>query len=403
MTKNSYDFLYLYGCAVSGSMPKENKHNKEDDYNLEELFKIAKQHEVWAIFFLAVKKLYNEKRIPQKYAGTFPVLNKKFISEIAFNMKKTDGAYKLCDILEKNGIECCVLKGDSAAIYYDVPESRISSDIDILINEKDENKAMEILSNSGCEVLKREKKDHHFQAIYDGKYIMEVHITLYGKTTQEIILQNKVSYSDRFETFKLKNGRTLKTLSLYDNLVFLTAHFIKHFMFSGVGIRQISDLLMFADKNKENIDFEKYFNLLKEINFFKLISVVFKIGNDYFNTNLPVECELNDDITALLLDDIFSGGVFGGGKARGENFSRYLAKKMSSSAGKYSVPLIKKIFPSYSQMRFMYPFLNEKPYLLPIAHILRYKQIIVRFFTKRHETEEKNKKTVEFLKKFDIL
>lgn len=397
MTKDFYDFLYLYGCAVSGSMPKE------DDYNLEELFKIAKQHEVWAILFLAVKKLYNEKKLSQKYAGIFPVLNKKFISEIAFNMKKTDGAYKLCDILEKNGIECCILKGDSAAVYYDVPESRISSDIDILINEKDENKAMEILSNSGCEVLKREKKDHHFQAIYDGKYVMEVHITLYGKVTQEVILQNKVSYGGELQPFKLKNGRTLKTLSLYDNLVFLTAHFIKHFMYTGVGIRQISDLLMFADKNRENLDFEKYFNLLKEINFFKLISVVFKIGNDYFNTNLPVKCEFDDDTAVLLLDDIFSGGVFGGGKLRGENFSRYLTKKMSTSAEKYSAPLIKKIFPSYSQMRSMYPFLNEKPYLLPIAHILRYKRIIVKFFTKRHETEEKNKETVEFLKKFDIL
>lgn len=396
MTKDFRSLLHLYCCSIFDLMPQK------DDYNFANIFSLAKKQEIAQSVFLSVKKL-QKSGAANLGEERFNMLNKRFLSDIAVNMKKTETIYALTDELEKNGIFFCLLKGDSIARLYAFPETRISSDVDILIDANDEKRSADILKNLGCKISKREKNHQHYTAIYNDSCVLEVHTKLYSATNENIIFKGKISYSKDYKEITLKNGRKIKTLSVYDNLVFLTAHFIKHFLNSGAGIRQVSDLLVYMNHYKNEIDFEKYFSLLKEINFLKLICTVMKIGNDYFNLEFDLPINIDDFICEKLLDDIEAGGVFGSSETRNEKFSKYLTSTISQDAKKYEKNSLKRIFPNASSMFMMYPFTRKMPYLLPIAYIMRIFKLVKRLFIKDKQSILQNEKTLEFLKLFDII
>ena len=190
------------------------------------------------------------------------------------------------------------------------------------------------------------------------------------------------------------------------HFLYLILHAFRHFTSSGLGIRQILDIMLYARHNGDEIDSDYIYNALKECNAFSFFSDIIHIGNDYLGFSQNAPCEPN--CPNALLDDIICCGVFGNAtQAQRTAFQMTnAAVSNNTSSGKFKIAL-RTIFPSKSQMMNHHPEVLQKPWLLP----LRWVQRIGRFL-KHNKNNDGNltkesiqisKKRIELLKKYKII
>lgn len=318
MTKSFEQLLYLFGAA---SLGKEVV--IEGEINVEEIRKYAIEQGIWTVIFKKLEKICDISEYKNE-----------FFSIVVKSIRKTEHNSFILKELEKNGVECCLLKGNAVSRLYHIPECRVSGDVDILINPADEKKSIQILSENGYKVDKRKTNDHHFKAYHSVGGLLEVHVMLYSKVTEEVIFNGKKFYSEPYQEITINNNRC-KTLGINDGLMYLTAHYIKHLINSGGGIRQMMDLLLYIEHYKKDIDFEKYYEILRQLRYEKLIKVVLSIGAKYFGFNYEV---VEEDLMLEVLDDTEQGGIFGFSSTdRNGFYNSYCKRRATGSKIKYNI------------------------------------------------------------------
>ena len=292
---------------------------------------------------------------------------------------------KVIEIFEKNDIDYCVLKGCTAAQLYNRCECRISGDVDILINEADEKKVEMLLSEDlKMAVTPRPKDGHHFLARHPNGGLFEIHVKLYGSTFYNIVLENKLKKGEPYRIIELKDKFKVYTLGFNDNLFFLTAHLIKHFVKEGCGIRQITDLLTYVDRYKSELDFKTYFSVLKSLRFDVLIKNIFGIGVRFFDLDLP---EYDEKFVEAILNDVENGGNFGfSEKNRKGFFDSFIESRTNMNTYKFrflmslklisgTIPTV--LFPSKAYLIGRgYRYLEKSMLLYPVAYLNRIIDVI---------------------------
>ncbi len=323
-----------------------------------------------------------------------------FLQTVAINERKMYCLRQVIENFEKAGVPYCVLKGVSIANFYYMPKLRASGDIDMFIYPDDEKRAMKILENMGMTVVPREKESQHFEARDKNGGLIEMHVTLYSKMLGDIVLKNKFSVSEPFVKTVIKDEFSVNSLGIQDNLNFLTAHLIKHFVKEGCGIRQVTDILAFINANKDKIDFEKYFSVLKEIKFDTFIKNVLGIGVRYFGLQFDIyETEISDKI----LEDIETGGNFGRSEADRDGFyESFLKIRSGMSFDKFNEKLdrrlkqraIKSVF--FPGKRLLiekgYTYLKKAPLLYPCAYICNILEAFRKLTGKKRKLSDLNYK-----------
>ena len=136
MTQDFTNMLYLFGAAALGRDIKT-----EYCKNLSRIRELSLMQEVWDVVYSGVRPKIEsgEVKIPPEI---YTALEKTFLSNVALNIQKTQFNLNSLCILEENGIKCAILKGVTISRLYAMAEARISSDMDILIEEKDEKAAI---------------------------------------------------------------------------------------------------------------------------------------------------------------------------------------------------------------------------------------------------------------------
>ena len=383
MTKSFEQLLYLFGASSLGKDV-----SFDEKLNIEEIRNFALQQGIWPTIY---NKLYNLCDVSE-YANEVLSMTIKSIRQIEFT-------FNILRAIEENGIEFCLLKGDSVARFYNKPESRISGDADILINPKDERKLSEILSQKGYKVSPRKQNDHHFKAHHPLGGLLEVHVRLYSYVTEKIIFDGLSINNEPY--MEINNGkRKYKTLGINDGLMYLTAHYIKHLVNSGGGIRQMMDLLLYIENYKREIDFDNYFNLLKKLKYEKLIRIVMSIGAKYFGFDYEIT---DEELVDRILTDTQEGGIFGHSAEKRDNFYNEYCKKRENSSRVYM--FLKKesghnFFPTKQSLINDYGYKYARfTLLIPIAWIHRYIDVILG--TRKPEVVAKD--TVEFKERTQLM
>ena len=369
MTQAFENMLRLFGCGALGKEP-------ETEY-CEELSQIrnkALKQEVWDVVYAAVRGKIEkgEVAVPE---DVFMQLEKIFMANVATNMRRVEFNLSTVKKLMEEGIRCCVLKGVTVAALYAVPETRISSDMDILIDEKDEEKVCEILKTSGYTVEERAKYDHHRKTHHKIGGLFEVHVKLHSEGTREHILDGKVEYTEDYAL----NENGIYTMSVNDGLIYLSAHLIKHLINDGIGIRQVMDLLLYMKKYDNEIDWDRYNELMKELRYDKLIAAVKGIGVKYLGMEFE-DAMTEGDGFCELLEDMECGGLFGMSDAENSQFfNLYTKRRSGNNALEHSIYRIIKgennafrmILPSLKGMKKRFSYVEKCPALLPVAWIHR--------------------------------
>lgn len=355
--------LSLRGEKYSGDIVLEDKEWKD-------FFALASAHHVLPLVFDAVRE------VPQ-------LKEKDFAHEIKLNIRrqvfihiqKTGEFLKLYKILRDKGITPLVVKGAVCRSLYPNPELRISSDEDILIPEKDTLSCHGIFTAFGLSTPETDMENAHempYRKAGSPLYI-ELHRSLFPKESE--------AYGD-FNSYFSKvfsnvsevevQGVKLLTLSPSDHFFYLICHAFKHFLHSGFGLRQVCDILLFAERYRDEIDWATIFKNSKTIRAEHFTAAMFKIGLNHLGFApevLPAEfLELNTDESAMLRD-LLDAGVFGSSTMSRRHSSNITLEAVASGKqgkkGRNSLML--SLFPAAKSLESRYPYLKEKKYLLPLA------------------------------------
>ena len=169
-------------------------------------------------------------------------------------------------------------------------------------------------------------------------------------------------------------GEQVWTMGYTDHLFYLICHAFKHFLHSGVGIRQVCDIVMYANRYGSRVDWFQVLECCEVIRAERFAAALLKIGEKYLGFDPEAACypktwrALDVDENAML-EDLLSGGLYGDASMSRKHSSNItldavVAQKRGEKA-KYSV--LAAVFPSAARLEGKYPYLRRRPYLLPFA------------------------------------
>lgn len=404
MTRDFENMLYLFGCGATGK-----EISTAYCTNLSKVRELALAQEVWDVVYAGVREkiISGDVKIPPEI---FERLEKTFTANIARNMQKVQFNLNTVEKIEKEGIKYCVLKGITVAELYNMPEVRISSDMDILIDEKDEKRVKEILVARGYKAEERDKNDHHMKAYHSVGGLLEIHVALYCTATKEILLNNEISYSKEF--MLRENG--IYSLGIDDALMHLSAHLINHLIVDGAGIRQMMDLLLYMKRYEELIDWEKYNTLIKKLGYDNFIAVVKGIGVKYWGMDFKDAVTTGGGMEELL-EDCEIGGLFSmTEKDRKQFYHIYTQKRAGQNNAQHSIYRLTKsetspirmLFPKCSSMKARFSYVDKFPVLLPIGWVHRIIEIVLKqmgIIKEDAANASVNKRRMEMIEKLGML
>lgn len=159
-----------------------------------------------------------------------------------------------------------------------------------------------------------------------------------------------------------------------DHLFYLIGHAFKHFLHSGFGIRQVSDIILFANTYGAQIDWDRMLGHCREIHADLFAAALFQIGQKYLTFDPEKACypeswrRIQVDESAML-NDLLDSGIYGGSNMSRKHSSNVTlnavsAQKQGKKSGNH---VLKTVFPSAKALESRFPYLKKHPYLLPAA------------------------------------
>ena len=406
MNRNFLDTVYLFACGARGIEPQNDR-----EYDFKEIYRISKQQGIWETVFLAVIKLHDNDAdiIPR---DVYETMNTKFITYCGLQYKRQSFVHRMIEKLEDNGVVCCVLKGESIAGLYHTPIARISSDTDILINPQKLDLCLDIMKKMGFSIGEKHYGSHQIECMHPVAGLVEIHIMMYGKQTEELCFNHEVKYSEEYMRLTAEDGAEYSTLGVTDNFLFLMLHFIKHFLSFGVGIRQLEDVLIYAEKRYSQIDWKKAEEAISNLGFSRFFECMISIGKKYFYfpTEMFAQCEADEGLTNRIFEDMQQGGMFGHDDPQREGFyNLYLRERCKKLSKKnyesyQNKQKLLRLFPSRGFMAVNYSYVNKSVLLLPVAWVHRIvRGVMPRKNIKDNEVNRKNEERLKLMSDLDMI
>lgn len=376
-----------------------NQKSKPQDLDFISLYQLSVQHQI-------VPLIYNQIfSFPNFPADLKEKWKREAIRENAFQAIKTNKFLRIYQTFLESNLTVIVVKGIICRSLYPIPDNRPSNDEDLYVKKEEFPKASEILLKHGLQKVEESPDVTTFIDKNSGLSI-ELHTALFSEDSKAY-----GKYQGSFEhAFENTATHIIQDVSIYSlsydlHLLFLIMHFVKHFLHGGVGIRQISDIIMYSETYANEIHWQDIYQTLGELNVLTLIENVFALAIDHlaFDTSkiiLPAHYQQEDHDYQDLLDDIIDAGIFG--KSSPERLHSSTMTLNATATGKTSV--LKSAFPPVKSMIGRYPYLKKHPYLLPLAWLNR----IYHYLTNQNEgntqkTIEMGNRRIELLKKYKVI
>ncbi len=323
------------------------------DENLIDLYKLANKHDLAHIVGFALQKngLFPNNKIGEKFESS--------IYKAVFRYEKLK--YELnniCSVLEEAEIAFIPLKGSVLRDYYPEPWMRTSCDIDIYVDKNNLEKAIAVLKD-------KLNYNSNFFGPHDVSLFSKtnIHIELHYNLIDETLLEKADKIlSDVWSRAALKDKTNHQYLMTDEMFYFYhLAHMAKHFKNGGCGIRSFLDIFVLNSKVENNK--EKRDALLLKGGLLSFASIAEKTADVWFNGSET------DDTVALMSEYIISGGMYGSSanKSAIDNVTEKKTKYLS----------LKKLWKPYNELKYWYPSLEKRKYLLPFYEVKRWCRLLL--------------------------
>ena len=393
--------LDVLSCAVRGMQIPVTDQLKNQRM---ELFRLAMEHHVLP---LVVDALYDGEEADPTMRG----LADQARSLVIEQAQRTADFLLLMQSFEKKGLRPVVVKGLVCRSLYPEPELRPSVDEDLLIRQEDFAACDAAMRAAGFRVEKG-SEDEDYEIVYlhpESGFCIELHTGLFP--AESPAYGDCASYFDgaidRAVELEI-DGVRVRTLSPTDHLLFLICHAYKHLLHAGVGIRQICDMELMAERFEKDLDWGYIRRSCDELKLSVFTAALFRIGEKQLGFAMPEAfSDLEADESALL-EDILSGGLYGVvDKDRAHSSTMTLEAVSADRGGRRRKGALHSVFLPLEGMKGNYPYLRKYPWLLPAA----WAQRITRYLARKGRPDPVNpvrsvqiaRERIDLLKQYRII
>lgn len=380
------------------------------------LFRKAEIHQIFPMIYDAVFTCPAARAMDPNF---FASLKRQIMQKVMYQVMKTDEFLKLYKYLNERDIYPLVVKGIICRQLYPNPDYRSSGDEDMLIDPSWFPRCHESMLEYGMEASIEEE---HLMTEYEVPYgkkgspiSIELHKSLFPHDSKAYGELNQFFSNVHESAVTITvQGVDIKTLNYTDHLFYLICHAFKHFLHSGFGIRQVCDMVMFANAYGDKIDWHDVLEKCRMICADQFAAALFKIGEKYLVFDSERACyskEWRDRIVDenALLQDLLMSGIFGDSDMSRKHSSMItLNAVIAQKEGKKAKSnVLKTIFPDRKSMEGKAPYLEKYPFLLPVAwgiRILKYRKESQNVQgNKASESIKIGNQRIELLKQYGII
>ena len=248
------------------------------------------------------------------------------------NMKVNAVAGKLFSMLKKDGLRCCVLKGQGNALMYPNPYSRTPGDVDVWIDASRERifEYAQKMFELGDDI-----RLQHLETSLDGVPV-ELHFFPCS--------MNNPSYHARLQKWFRRNAdlQCSHIVGLPDgagdiaiptsafNVVYQLCHLYHHFFDEGIGMRQIIDYYYVVNNDELLVIRDTLQRELKHLGLWNFAGAVMYVLHETLGlSEEKMIAPMDGRRGKLLLTEILNGGNFG------KHFTKYGGFTHQSMGKKY--------------------------------------------------------------------
>lgn len=362
--------LQALGCALKGVPMTEPPGLSAGEW--QQVFRLAGMHHVLPLVFEAVHALPELRSSPLVSSAKQLVRQQVFLQT-----QKTADFLRLLQALDAAGVRPLVVKGLVCRSLYPMPDHRMSSDEDLLVSSGDLTVCREVFARFGLETeLSAERQARDYEIPYRqrrGSLYIELHRQLFPPESDSYGHLNRFFRDPAARAVRLEiSGVRVHSLGHTDHLFYLICHALKHFLHSGFGIRQVCDILMYAQTYGTAIDWSLLLENCRRIHGLLFTASLFRIGCKHLgfrDTVCPPELAAIKVDEGPMLEDLLRAGVYGGSSESRLHSSNITleaaASRKQHRAARNSVLL--SLFPPAQKLDGRYPWLKDRPWLLPAA------------------------------------
>ena len=372
-------FLHILKTALLGEQVEDPELTEQQ---WEALVVLAGQHKVLPMIFEAIRG------IPALQNTAFLAeLRQRSRQQILLQTRKSWDFLYLYTKLREAGVTPLVVKGIICRKLYPQMDHRASSDEDLLVGEEQFAHCSQVMTELGMHTeATAEQMETDYEIPYHsttGPLFIELHKWLFPPESEAYGDWNRF-FDKALENavFETVDGVSIATLAPTEHLFYLILHAMKHFLHGGFGIRQICDIVLYANAWGDRVDWDRLLMQCRQIRAEYFTAALFQIGQNYLVFDPVKACcgEMWQQLQVSeenLLRDVLLGGVYGSSTmsrqhSSGMTLSAVEAGKQNRKTGS---GLRQSLFPSTRKLCRRYPWLKKAPWLLPVAwvdRILRY-------------------------------
>ena len=365
-------FLNILKLALRGQTLVETEALTQEQWA--ELFEMATVHRVLPMIYGAV---YTADSLQKTDAAFLGALKRQVRQQVIGQTMRTAEFLELNEKLRTVGATPMVVKGIICRELYPQPDYRQSSDEDVLIPAEQFEICHKVMLELGMQTTEQNPA-----AAFEVPYRKEVS-PLYIELHKQLFSPDSDAYGDlnRFfdGVFERKatetiHGAAVDTLDYTDHLFYLICHAFKHFLHSGFGIRQVCDIILFANSYGNRVDWMQILENCRQIRADKFAAAMFQIGSKYLvfdpeQAAYPAAWQAIQVDEMPMLEDLLSGGLYGDANMSRKHSSNITLDAVAAQkqGRKTKGALLTSVFPSVDKLSGRYPYLKKHPYLVPVA------------------------------------
>ena len=397
LTTTETQFLHIAKAAVSGGdLPAEK-------VDWPAIFTLANQQKLLPIVFEAVRKM----PAAGENAALFAVTKQQVIGQVLNQTVRSAEFADLYHKLRAAGLHPIVVKGQLCSRLYPLKDHRISADDDLLIPDGEFMACHEQLLTNGLTtdtpVDELSTADEVSYTKNGSPLYIELHRHLFDSSEDT---HDELNHF--FTDLKPIEVDGFLTMPPHEHLLYLVLHAYKHFVRSGIGLRQFCDIGLWARAYHAEIDWQRLHEQCGSVHAATFAAAAFHIAGDYLGIefDLPAPWDGSIDVEPLLHDSL-CGGVYGSNDLTRLHSSTVTLNAVKASRTGEKSSVLRTVFPKREYLERRYPYLKKRPYLLPVAWVQR----IAHYASEKQSNPDNSasgsiklgKERIELMKRYGIM
>lgn len=334
----------------------------------EELHRLAAVHKLVPVVYETLSgepEAFGEARLRWKQEATLSV---------ALQAKRTEAALRLCAALNAVDVPYALVKGLICRSLYPHPDHRASADEDLFVLPEHRAACEAVLEAQGLVCAEPGETESNWSCAESGLAI-ELHLQLFSEEYEAERRMNayfrEAAARCEFETV---SGVPVRTLAPQDHFLLLVCHALKHFHYSGFGLRTLSDIGLFATRYGSRFDWTEVRRMLDAVGGMVFCDHVLHICQTQFVYDgaaagyIP-EIAGSDE---ALLTDVLDAGVYGQSTMSRKHSANIVLQNLKhAEPGSGRGGVLRALFPPRAALVSRYPALKKAPVLLPAVWLAR--------------------------------